>query len=296
MALNKPRTSFGFASMTAVSRTTGLTLGMIKVAQSYDPTSEREQIDLYGGSNPNAWDSADGNISNDIAITLSEFKPLMYELAGYTVTKSEAAEVSGNVTVGANNIGATVIAATGVASVALSTAAGAASNLKEGRYLMTSTSATAVQIYAVSDNDFERGDDLTYVDDTLRITTSALTITQGAVTVIPNIGVALTGGTGTIAMTPGDVAYFDVRKPNEGYYEYSYGENPVPIEFDMWLVSQKKSNGEYVLDRYPRVKFNSIPGGMTAKEWTNVDVAVKVLYDSTLGFAMKRYDTVQDLT
>jgi len=64
----------------------------------------------------------------------------------------------------------------------------------------------------------------------------------------------------------------------------------------MWLVSQKKSNGEYVLDRYPRVKFNSIPGGMTAKEWTNVDVAVKVLYDSTLGFAMKRYDTVQDLT
>ena len=298
MVMNKPRTSFGVSAMTAVNRTTKLPYGMVKVVQTYDPTMEREQVDLFGGSNPNAWDSADGNISNDIALSVSEFKPFLYTLAGYSVTESAAAEASGNVGTLTNDFGTSVVDSdTGIASVALSTSSGnGVDNLKEGRYMVScSTGVAVVHVYALVDNDFTRGTDETYSNDTLRITTSALTITTGDTINVPAIGVALQAATGTIGMTVGDVAYFDVRKPNEGYNQYSFGENPVPVEFDMWLVSQKKSNNEFVMDRYPRVKLNSVPAGMATKEWANVDLSIKVLYDNTLGYAHYRYDTVQDL-
>jgi len=297
MALNKPRTSFG---ITAVNKTTKLPYGMVKVVQTYDPTMEREQIDLYGGSNPSAWDSSDGNISNDIALTISEFKPFLYTIAGYTVSTSEAAEVSGNITTLTNDYGTSVSnATTGIASIALSTSSGnGVANLKEGRYMITcsTSAAAAVDVYAVTDNDFTRGTDEVFTTDTLKITTAALTVVTGDTVNVPAVGFALTGGSGTIGMTAGDVAFFDVRKPNEGYNEYSFGENPVPVEFDMWLVSQKKSNGEFVMDRFPRVKMNSVPAGMAAKEWANVDLSIKVMFDNDLGYAFKRYDTIQELT
>jgi len=297
MSQYKPRTSAGISKMIAVNRTTKMPYGMIRVINGADPSFDREQVDLYGGSNPNPWDSLDGNISAEVSLTIAEFKPFLYDLAGFTKTGVISSEASGNISTLTNEYGTSVQASgTGIASAALSTGATAVTDLKRGKYFVKCVSATTVDVYALQDNDFLRGNDIDYESDDLKITDTALTITASTVTEIPNIGVKLTGSTGAIAMTTGDVATFEVRTPNEGYYEYIMPENPIPIEFDMWLVSQKKSNEEYFIDRYPRCKFNSIPGDMSAKEWSEVEITVKALFDNTLGFSYKRYDEIIDLS
>lgn len=299
MPLSDPRTIFGIHQMTAVSRTTGLPLGTIKVLASAESNREREQVDLFAGSNPNQWDSEDGNINSDITLMVKEFNPFLFELAGYTKT-TNSAEATGGVSALTNKVGTSVFSATtGVASAEV--VSNAETALKTGRYIIKAVSATTVDVYAVFDNDFSKVDSdgsadadhdaaLTYVDDLLKITSSALTITTDTAVDIPNTGLTITGGSGTIAMTTSDVAYFDVRKINTGSYIYTYGSNPTTVEFEMWLSSQVKSNGEFVQHMFPRVKMSSMPSGLSEKAWSESSIAIKVLYDSTAGYSHKMID------
>lgn len=121
---------------------------------------------------------------------------------------------------------------------------------------------------------------------------TSVAITPATATSIPNTGLTCSKGSGTFEVTAGDMAYFEVLTPNLGYYRYSLPANPVPIEFDLWLISQKKANGEYFIDRYPRVKFSAVPGDMNEKAWTETQLAIKVLYDSELKTSYIREDQI----
>ena len=216
----------------------------------------------------------------------------MLELAGWTKTEN-AAEASGAVTTLTNKNGTSVqVATTGIASVGLK--AGETADLKDGVYVVKAVSATTVDVYAISDIYFREGDDVTYQDDDGKITASALTISTGAAVEIPNTGVELTGGSGTIGMTTGDTAIFEIRSTNEGSFEYEYSENPTPIEFGCYFFSQKKANGEYQRLYVPRCKLSSFPTGMTEKEWQEAEVTIKVLYDNAAGYSKKGLDVVKD--
>jgi hypothetical protein len=285
MSLAKRRTSFGVASMVAVNRTTGIPYGIIKVVQSADPSLDREQIDLYGGANPNIVETENGNVTAELNLTISEFKEFLYTLAGFDVTSTEGtADADGAVSAGTDLKGTSM--ADGIV-VALSTTS--AASLKRGRYIFEAASASSVDVYALNDNDFNVGTDLAYVNDSLKITTAAVALSASAVEV-PATGLTVKDGTGTPVL--GNTCFVDVVTDNNGTMSYSYGSNPTPVEFEMFITSQKKSNGEYFIDHYPRVTFNSVPGGMSTKEWGSLSLSLKLLMDDDYGYSYRRLDKV----
>lgn len=289
MPLSAPRTEFGIHQMTALSRTTGLPYGKIEVLGNFSAENTREFIDLYGGSNPNIIDSENGNVTGDVSITVKEFRSFLYTLAGYDVSaiaSNSDGEVSSAL---ANKYGTSVYSATtGIATATVKS--GSEADVKDGKYIVKAVTSTTVDVYAVFDNEFQVGTDLTYQDDTMKITASPLTITTSSAVEIPGTGIELTGGSGTIALTVGDTAVFETRSPNSGGFEASYGPSPDPIEFECYMTSQTKSNGEFVVEHFPRVKFASVPAGMSEKEWHEAEVTLKVLYDSDLGYSRKKVD------
>jgi hypothetical protein len=293
MALNKPRTVFGLSQMTAINRATNRPYGTIKVIQSYSGSLTREQIDLFGGNNPMPWDSEDGNVSADLSVTVSEFNPFLYTIAGYDVT-SVASTSTGSASVVASSFSA----ATPTVTLAVSSDAAQLANLKSGVFMLgvtTSGVGATFDVYALNDTDFTVGTDLSYVTNALKITTAAIALSSAGQTVIPNTGISVSVAAASDVVST-DKFIFKTYKPNQGYNEVSYGAAPTPVEFGAFFTSQKKSNGEVVIDYYPRVKCSSVPAMMTAKEWVNADLTMKVLYDADLGYSFKRFDEVQDLT
>lgn len=291
MGLSKPRTSGGIHSMVAVNRTTGVPYGILPVIKGADPSFDRAKAELFAGSNPMVIDTLDGKISSSVNLTFMQFEPFLYTLAGYTVTTS-AAEAAGSVSTLVNLKGTSVgNAATGVV---ISLASGKTSDLKRGRYMMVAASASTVNIYAVNDNEFLNGaSTLSFQDNNLKITSSALSFATA--TEVVGLGVSIVKGSGTTALVTGDCAYFDVKPANLGSYKYTLSGNPKPIEFDMYIISQMKSNGEYFVDRYPRSVFNAIPGDMTEDQWTEVQINISTLYDNALQTNYIREDVVLEL-
>jgi len=282
--MDQKRTSFGVASMVAINKTTGVPYGIIKIIQNAEATMDRESVDLFGGANPNPWEVEYGNVSSEISVTLAEFRPFLYRLAGYDITSTVGTPSNGSVSSVTNLVGTT---ASGI-TVALSTSL---TDLKRGRYIIKATTGVAntVNVYATTDNDFRNGTALSFVDENLKISTAAIALST-AFAAIPKTSIKAKRSTGSL--TANDAGYFDVNTANEGVMKYSYGENPTPIEFELMLVSQKKGNKDYFIDHYPRARFSSVPGSMNAKEWTNASITIKTLYDSTYGYASARLDQV----
>lgn len=277
MALSDPRTIFGIHQMTALNRTTFVPYGTIKVLASAEATREREQIDLYGGSNPNQWDSEDGNVSGDVVLNIKEFSPFLYTLAGYSTSTTSTPSTTGTVSSVTDKVGTSI-------SADLTVAVETTADLKTGRYIVKATAADEVAVYAVLDTDFTRGEDESYDDDTLVIASGDQSTVDAA---MDNFGLTLTG---SWSFTTNDTAYFDVKAPYTEFSVHQYTENPTPVEFEMWLSSQKKANGEFIQHHFPRVKFASIPASLTEKAWTEGSVTVKVLYDSSAGYSHRITD------
>ena len=273
---NRPRLSYGIHNITVMDISTGLPKGILKVVSSLSGGGERETNDLFAGSNPNAWDSEVGNVNNDLTMNIKEFHPCLFELAGYNKTLIQAA-VDGEVVDFDNKFGTSVKkATTGIASVAVKEAK--KDNLKDGLYVIKATAAAKIEVYAVTDIDFEEGAETSFLDANGKILAET-TVVTGASVNIADFGLTITGGSGTIAFDIGDTAMFEVRRAHKGGYIYSYGINPVPLEFSAYATSQKRANGEFVRIFYPRLKLTNFPTSLNEKEWSGSDITVKVISD-----------------
>ena len=309
MGLPRARTSFGIHQMTALNKTDGVPYGTIKVLAGATSSNERESIDLYGGSNPNIVDSEDGNVSNELSITIKEFNKFLYELAGYstydaaltaatvgrlgyfnTSTKAMVWE-SDNTAIGVaeeRKGDGWCDATNGLAPEGIKITT--ASDVKPGVYVLKNVTSTTFDCYILQDNEFEEGTEINYEDATMTVVSG---ITFGlAGEEITGTGITIKGkGTPTLSSTEGDdVLIFHVLGAHSDFSEVWYTESPTPVEFELFLTSQKKANGEYYRDHYPRVKLANIPTNMTEKEWAEAELKLKVLYDSTYGYSFKRTD------
>jgi len=290
MGLTKARTQYGIHSATFINRETKVPYGTIKVLSSYAPAFTRESSELYGGSNPNAVDSEDGIIDNSLTLTLRELKPWIFEIAGYKVAGytngvGYSAEANGHVS-------AVVDAAGDNFRAQVVPTINSAADLKDGIYFMKYKTATTFDLYCSTDVNFDNGEDIDFENDWLLV--SADVDCSSAPEVNANLGLTFTGS--SVALEAGDVGTFEVRSANLGYSDYTLDSNPTPIEFGLYLASQKKSNGEFSLDYYPRAKFNAVPAGMTTQEWLEAELAVKILFDASLQFSVRRRDIVKSLS
>lgn len=279
MSLSDPRIIYGIHSICPYSRTDGMPYGILKVLGGGSLNLTAESEDLFGGSNKFAWASEAKTISSEFSVTVKSMPDFLFELfLGAEVTKT-AASATGTVSALTAKQGA-LVGTTGIASVAL--VSGKASDLKSGIYLVKAASATTVDVYALSDIDFSRGTDLTFVDDSLKITTAPLTVVTGEAVEIPSLGVELVGGAGVIAMVAGDTAVFTVAAPHGGMSEIAIGKSSTTFpEHGQVVLSQKRATGDlFEIEIYKAVG-QGFPIALEETVFAVPELTAKVLYDAT---------------
>jgi hypothetical protein len=280
MGLSDPRIIYGIHSICPYSRTDGLPYGILKVLGGGSLNFTAESEDLFGGSNKYAWASEAKTISSEFSVTVKSMPDFLFELFLGAEVSTTAASTSGTCGTLANKKGTSVLqASTGIASVGLKS--GETANVKSGIYLIKAVSATTVDVYALSDIDFARGTDVAFENDALKITSSPLTVTSGADTAIPNIGIEINGGSGTIALVSGDTAVFAVAAPHGGISEITIGKQSSTFpEHGQLLVAQKRSNGDiFEIEIYKAVG-QGFPIALEETVFAVPEMTAKVLYDS----------------
>ncbi len=280
MALSNPRILYGVHSVSPYSRTTGLPYGMLRVLAGSTFEMSGDQQTLFGGSFRFPWAVENGEINATLTINTKEYPDFLFTLFLGKAPTSIAADTSGDVSGLANVSGVSLFdASTGIATATIES--GEEADLKFGKYIIKYVSATTVDVYLLSDVDANRGTDIAYVDDALKITASALTITSSTAVSIPNTGVELTGGSGTIALVAGDTAEFMVLPIHTGGMEVSIGGSADEfLEFGAILMSSKRATGElFEIDVY-RAVGNGLSLGADEKAFSESSITATAFYDS----------------
>lgn len=281
MTLSAPNSIFGIHSLTAYNPDTLVPYGTAKVLGQASINLSGELTPLNGGSSAYPWRVERGLINSEISVTLREYPEWLFQtFLGKSVTENAAETGAAVATAIANSGGTSVVAATGIASVGIK--AGSEADVKTGLYVVVAASATTVNVYAMSDVDFAQGTDKVFEDDTLKITASALTITTSTAVTVPDFGIELTGGAGTIAMTTGDAAFFEVRAINTGSHEVVIGsttENYVDIGL---LLAAQKSGSKNItyIDIYRAIGVGA-PINMTEQAFSEAEITLQAFRDAT---------------
>jgi hypothetical protein len=282
MTMRDPRIIYGIHQITPYSRTTGLPYGTSLVLANSSIAFAGSLKEQFGGSARFPWAVEEATISTDIKIAVKSLENWMFEIfLGKSPTHTTTPDTNGVISGIANKKGTSMVAATGLASVSMKTANEA--NLKFGKYVVKAVNATTVDVYCLTNADFNKGTDLAYQDNLCKITASPLTITTGAAVEIPNTGLELTGGAGTIALTTDDTATFEVLPVfSEELHVTIGGVSDTFPEFGMIMVAQMRGNGElFEIDAY-RVKAVGLPIGLAEKAFGESEINAKAFYDSAL--------------
>jgi len=280
MALSEDRIVYGIHSIAPYRRSDRTPYGILKVLGGGTISLSSEFEDLFGGSNKFAWASEPKTITSEFTATVKSMPDFLFELfLGASVSTTAASATGSVLTAVTNKLGTSVQdATTGIASVAIATAADA----KHGVYVVVATGADTVDIFHYTDIDHLVGSDLSYQDDALKITASAITVPgTGGTVAIPNTGLELTGGSGSIAFVTSDTAFFIIAKPHAGVSEITVGESGATFPLHgLDLLAAKRSNG----DLFEIEAFSAIGAGMPISLEETVfaipELTTKLLYDT----------------
>jgi hypothetical protein len=162
---------------------------------------------------------------------------------------------------------------------------GEAADLKSGWYAIIAASATTVDVYRVSDFQANRGTNLYFDTDTLKITTAPLTVVDAGASpvAIPGTGLEITGGSGTIDFTADDVAFFQVATPHNGISDISLGQTGMIFpEVELHIVGKQRGSGETVMCKcYKAQAVSGLTIPFTQADFANTDLVMKLLFDDT---------------
>lgn len=281
MSLADPRIVYGVHSISPYSRATGLPYGILKVIGSANLALSSDLEQLFAGSNKFAWAAENKTVSTELTAKVKAYPGFLFSLfLGATVTDT-GADTAGTVSTLTNKNGTSLVAATGIASIAVKAAQKA--NLKFGKYVLKVLTATTVGVYLVSDIDISRGTGVVYTDDTLLVTLTIATITTGGTIAMDNLGLELTGGAGTIAMTAGDTATFEVLPPSTKSSSIVVGKSTDTFPaFGALLLSQKRATREmFEIDAHNCVG-GGLPINMEENAFSQPELKMTCLYDSSL--------------
>ena len=277
MALSNPRTVFGVHSVSPYSRTDGTPYGMERVIQGSTFSLEGDTIELKGGSNKFTWQIEDGDISATLSFTVSEYPNWLFTLFGGKAPTQGAAEPSGNIGTIENVKGSSVVNAAGILASGTATTP---ADFKRAIIILKATDTDEISIYAMSDADFGRGSDASFISDDLLIDTWS-GITTGSTHLIPNFGVTLTAGASVTAMTVGDTAKFELRPINTFNRSVVIGgiADEFP-EFGCVIYAQKSGSGAiFEIDAY-KMKNIGLTLGAERKAFGQSEYSAKASYDS----------------
>lgn len=280
MALSTDRIVYGIHSIVPYQRSNYMPYGILKVLGGGTLSLSAEYEELFGGSNKFAWATEAKTITSEFTASVKSMPDFLFTLflgATVSTTSASATGTCGTLTNALNS--SVADASTGIASASVKS--GSESDLKAGLYVVKAVNATTVDVYALTDVEFTNGTDITYEDDNLKITASALTITTGAAVEIPNTGIELTGGSGTIGMTADDTAYFEVAAAHGGISDITIGKSSSTfVEHGQLCLAQKRANGDlFEIEIYKAVAAG-FPIALEETVFSIPELTVKLQYDS----------------
>lgn len=287
MALSDPRSIYGVCTVSPYSRTTGEFFGELRVLETSSISMAAELISLQGGSNPFDWNVQVGQITSEMALAFSEYPDFVFELFAGNAPTANSAEALGSATTLTNKLGTLVEATTGAASIDI--VSSEEDDLKFGKYVIKVLSTTTVDVFFSSDLDIGRGVNGEMQNDLLKITATPLTVAgTGATVAIPNFGLEITGGSGTVDFTTagavGDTATFEVRPQNTASMDVTVGalsSLSFPT-FGAIIMANKQSDGQMIeIDAF-KCQAGGLPIGLARNAFSPAEVTVKLIYDSTL--------------
>jgi hypothetical protein len=280
MALSTNRIVYGIHSMAPYRRSDNLPYGILKVIGGGTLSLSAEFEDLFGGSNKFAWASEAKTIASEFTSTVKSYPDFLFELyMGASVTATAASATGSIIEAFANSNGVSVLdATTGVASALVK--AGSEAELKDGLYVVKAVSATTVDVYALSDVAFDKGTAISFEDDALKITASALTITASTAVDVPNTGIELTGGSGAIALVTGDTAFYRVSAAHGGVSEIVIGGNATQFaEHGIIALGAKRADSSlFEIEMYKAVGAG-FPIALEETVFSIPELTIKLLYD-----------------
>lgn len=280
MSFGYNRINYGIHSICPFRISDGMPYGILKVLGGGTMTLSSEFEELFGGSNKFAWAVEAKTISSEWTATVKTMPDFMFELfLGATVATTAAAAL-GSITA-LENVSGTIIATTKLASVGIKT--GSEADLKDGVYIIKAVSATTVDVYGLTDIEFKKlgGTNVSYIDEALKITTTPLTITTGAAVTIPNLGVEITGGAGTIALVTGETGRFHVNSAHAGVSTIEIGSAATIFpEHRQLCLGQKRANGDVFEMELYKVVGSGMPIPFEEQTFAIPELSMKLVQDS----------------
>lgn len=253
-------------------------LGCIQSFSDLTLTANAELITNQGGVFNNNIQAEPGNMDAEITFTLKEYPPnFLFRATGYEVIET-AAEALGGTSNFVNTNGTTTFDAT-VGIVTATVKAGSEADLKTGTYFVKVVSATTVDVFMDTGVRHKNGTTIDFVDDSLKITATPLTITLAVPVDIPDTGLELTGGTGAIAMVVGDIARFEAREINSGSSEISLPGATCPTAVSVHIYGETCSDSKVRMLEVPRAIIMPWDQPFTRKEFSEIEITMKAITD-----------------
>jgi hypothetical protein len=276
-------TSFGIHNATFKDNLDPDFWGIAKILGSAEADLKQELIPLEGGSSVVPWAAAPGRAAGEITLPIRQYDKQILRFFKPWISGSEVedtdGESGGSVTTIINAQGTSLVdATTGVASIAVDSAT--AADLAIGNYKIVATGAATVDIYV----DTDATGKVEYQDSDLKINDTAITIPGTGGTVVYQ-GIEFTGGSGSIALTTGDVATFSVNPISTYLLDSYFGKTGAcSREFELTIYSECVG-GRIRQVTYPRcIASASTPITMLENEWASMEVTIQVLQPSTVDY------------
>jgi hypothetical protein len=272
---------FGFDSVIFCDITTKVPVAMLRILNSMEFGRNRgSMVPLKGGSFPGAVALESGDPENPLALEVREYPNVAFAAFENANITDNAAEVSGNFGALTNSKGVSVFdATTGIASVAENVVN--KNNIPFGRLVYVGVGADTVDIYApaklVGTGNFS--------DKLAKVASAVIIPGTGGTVDVPDLGITITGGSGSIAFVVDDAAYQDVRGVNNGNSIIEVGNiNESLTEYLMFAFFPKMANGSFLYTEFHRVAMTSgIPIMGTYREWSTYTLEGEVLADTCNG-------------
>lgn len=280
MALSANRIVYGIHNMAPYSRTTGLPYGTLKVIGGGTLALAAEFEDLFGGSQKYAWASEAKTTSAEFTASVKSMPDFLFELyLGATVATTAASATGSIVDAFANKLNTSVLdATTGIATVLVK--AGSEADLKDGLYVVKAASATTVDVYLLTDVSFDKGTDIDYENDALKITASPITVVASTAADIPDTGLELTGGSGVIGMTSDDTATLRVAAAHGGVSKITIGKATSSFpEHGLVALAAKRADGSLFEIEIFKAVGGGFPIALEETVFSIPELTIKLLYD-----------------
>jgi hypothetical protein len=268
--------SFGVKALIFYNRTNFKPVGVFRVISSVEFAREIEQLPLTGGHHNGAWAVEAGEPTNTLTATLMQFPDFAFtELDSGVLTTTLSEDTSGFIGSITNKLGSSVVnATTGIASVSITATKGF--DVPLGRVVAVAASATTVDLYLLGD--VASGG--LPVTNELTLLQAGVTIADSAATVdISGYGITITSGSGTVALTIGDTAFFKVRPANSKTTEIVMPDSSDIKILGCILVYPKNSQKQQKIVDFPKVAVAGIPFSANTREFAEFELTATPLYD-----------------